>query len=568
MNQSSNIDKVIANANEVIYGLYHKYKDDAYMFQKTHNYICFQLPNILDNLKKNYESNQMRIRELEGEQETFIQKFLNNNQYFYVSTTEKFFFYDSLDYQVYNEDDILHHVLTTISKEKQLMTWKKSTKVYIMKRIKENNLLKSVPESETIQTVLDSLCPLLFKTRSEAKYFLTIIGDNLLRKSNGLVYFLSPKSKHFLRELTNLSYMLFGVNCGGNIKYKYYEHEYANCRLLNINDCVSSDATWTPIIMKNGLNLLCVASHYSLRFNSADNFILHSCNDNDLRSYTMYLKEHSKDVLVGKFISEYIQTLELSKYPNATISWKNMQFLWKHYLDKKQIPSVMFVNSLKNILIQQLNDEYNEDDDSFYGVTSMYLPIIQKFMGFWDENVIVDTASNNMEYEIEELCMLFKKWQDNRNIRNSVFLNDTQMIDMIQYYYPGIDVDNNKYIYNIRCVLWDKQQDIQTALDALKEDIKTQFPRTETKQTILPIVTSYGTFGDELLIEQRSHYPPSNNNSNISIYDAYVWYCKYFSRNSEHHPLVSKSYFEKFVFDVAGFYIHDNKYIDVDWVYE
>ena len=52
-----------------------------------------------------------------------------------------------------------------------------------MKRIKDNNLLKSVPESTTIQGVLDALYPCLFESKTEAKYFLCILGDALLKKN-------------------------------------------------------------------------------------------------------------------------------------------------------------------------------------------------------------------------------------------------------------------------------------------------------------------------------------------------------------------------------------------------
>ena len=82
----------IAIANQVIASIYEKYKTDEYMFQKAHYYICNQLPTVLDNMKKSHEQSQSRIRELENEQESFIQTFLNNNQYFYVASTEKFFY--------------------------------------------------------------------------------------------------------------------------------------------------------------------------------------------------------------------------------------------------------------------------------------------------------------------------------------------------------------------------------------------------------------------------------------------------------------------------------------------
>ena len=48
----------------------------------------------------------------------------------------------------------MYHVLTAISNDRNLMSWKQKTKISTMKKIRENHLLKYIPESETIQLVL------------------------------------------------------------------------------------------------------------------------------------------------------------------------------------------------------------------------------------------------------------------------------------------------------------------------------------------------------------------------------------------------------------------------------
>ena len=84
------------------------------------------------------------------------------NQYFHIISTNHFFVYDGLHYQIFSEDDILHQVLSTISKDRQLLSWKHKTKINIMKRIKNNNLLDTIPESDTIQFVLQNLTNMIF----------------------------------------------------------------------------------------------------------------------------------------------------------------------------------------------------------------------------------------------------------------------------------------------------------------------------------------------------------------------------------------------------------------------
>jgi hypothetical protein len=175
--------KKMEDTHDAIDDLFQKYENNPYIFFKIHNYICNLLPNILDKKNSSHEESIQRIEILSQEQNMFIESFLNTNKYFYLASTEKFFYYDGEHYQIYNEDDILYNVLSSISKERTLHSWKQQTKVYIMKRIKQNNLLKSIPESETIQYVLDSLCPAFFTDKVEAKYFLTILGDNILKKN-------------------------------------------------------------------------------------------------------------------------------------------------------------------------------------------------------------------------------------------------------------------------------------------------------------------------------------------------------------------------------------------------
>ena len=48
-------------------------------------------------------------------------------------------------------------------------------------------------------------------------------------------------------------------------------------------------------------------------------------------------------------------------------------------------------------------------------------------------------------------------------------MNDKQIIDLIQYFFPTIDIERDKFIANMRCTIWDKQMDIQIALENIKE---------------------------------------------------------------------------------------------------
>ena len=123
--------------------IHEKYKDDDYMSQKLASYVANQLPNIMVNIKNQQLQRINCMEEMTNEQDDFINSFLANNQYFYAASTNNYFIYDGFHYQMRSEDDILHHVLTSINKNKQLSSWKYKTKGKIMRRIKENNLMFS-----------------------------------------------------------------------------------------------------------------------------------------------------------------------------------------------------------------------------------------------------------------------------------------------------------------------------------------------------------------------------------------------------------------------------------------
>jgi hypothetical protein len=95
--------------------------------------------------------------------------------------------------------------------------------------------------------------------------------------------------------------------------------------------------------------------------------------------------------------------------------------------------------------------------------------------------------------EIDEVRVLF-----NRRMGRTATMCETQILDLLTHFYPNVIVENDKYIQEIRCSLWDKRRDIKLAMD---------------------------------------EYRDSND-------DAYVFYCNYHKRNKITTPVVSKKYFQ------------------------
>ena len=168
--------------------LYELYKEDIVMQQKLSNYILNDLSNFLITAKKALIFREERKTVLQEAHDDFVIKFINNNKYFYNNTSEIFFSYDGENYNIIREDTIIHNVLSQMRNKTELLPWKFKIKTSIIKNIKDIPILNSLPESATIQKVQKIFR--IFLIQKEIKYFLTIIGDIVLKKIKILILIL------------------------------------------------------------------------------------------------------------------------------------------------------------------------------------------------------------------------------------------------------------------------------------------------------------------------------------------------------------------------------------------
>jgi hypothetical protein len=496
------------------------YKDNDYMLQRIYNHIVLTLPNTLENESKNYEKRVNLNTYLTEEQQIFMQVFLSKNNYYYLQNNNLFYEYNGKDYLIVKEDDIIHKLLSSISKERILLQWKHKTKMNVIKQIKERNLFSSIPETDTIQNVLNSIYPSIFQSKSAAKYFLTIIGDNILKKNNNLNFLVTSKMKQLLNELESVSTSSIGND---NISFrfitKYHEnHSYENFRLIKINENFSNEY-WREILKKIGLNLLCVAAHYSNRYQNSDKF-LNARTDDELTNYVYTLKNTTQNDIVNKFVSECLEKTT----DEYQIEWKNLHFIWKQFLSNTSLPNVIFSTTLKNYLAEIFT--YDKETDSFKGITSKYLPYYKDFIQFWESNITVSTSNDfENELEIDEISSLFKSWSKSKNT-----LSEENIIKILKHFFSNIEIIEDKYILNITSNLWDKVSDINSSLNYIKEQIKNQ-----------------------------------HKLSLVSFDDVYNYYQNYCSLNAVKF-IVSKRYFEKYLYYKFVDYIVYEKFIKINWL--
>ena len=537
--------------------LYNKYKDSPYMLNRLQTYIT-NLPNLLDGENKKYEERVSRMNELTMEQDNFFKVYLSKHQYFYMPYNNIYYVYDGKTYSIIKDDDIHHHLLSTITDEGKLMAWKHKTKQTIIKQIKERSLFKSVPETYTIQNVLGFL-QTIFETRTEAKYFLTVIGDCVLKKNTNTsqsMYFINANIKKLVLLIDSIAYVTTGNSIMNNFISKYHDsHNITNYRLIKTNENTLSHDLIKDALNKIGIDLLCIAAHYSERYTNSDNYLLTKA-DEQVKNYSQFFCQNTTDKIVDNFIKQCISVKQIQTQTQAInetnitnnqitnkLSWKNMHYIWKLYLSSINIPNMLYTNNLKDILKTKLPFTENIDEDIankdpvFLNVTSKFLPSVSSFLTFWSKHITIITNANESviddEYEIDEIATLYKI-----SDYKGVSISDKDIIKMITHYFsPNVEVIDNKYITNISCNLWSKHDDVLKFLETYKGNVN----NIKKKNDLISF--------DEL-------------------YKGYKSFCQakqLVDKDKRVMPIVSKQFFEKFVCQELNDYIKYEKFVSSEW---
>ena len=515
---------LINHTNKHIQLLYEKYEHDEFMVSKILHYVSHQLPQQLLSIQESRQRSLARREKNEKEQEKFISQFLNQSKYFYYPTNEMFYMYDGKDYCEKSEDDILYDIVSSITKtdNDDLHNWKHKTKVSILKHVKERHLFTAIPETVTIQSVVSLLYPAVFSKKSEAKYFLAILGDNLQKRNSELIHFIPPYAGLFLKEINRKSLLILSQHCTNTFKTKCHEKHYEDlnyrlCRNVPINSSVSIEHFWKSVLTENCLNLFCVACHYSNRYKDSNNYVVQYSNDTDLHNDVFKIHNHPLPSLFSHFCDEFLfihqdndlllstescpfwecspqeyflstvierQHKETHNSEMIHLTWKHMFYLWKSFLRTYKYPQNLYSTLCKNQAIHIFQSRYNETTDEFEGIGSSQLPVIQKFLRFWDETMIEESNKNHV-LKIDDVASLFRKWlsrqsQQQRHFRKEKFLlNDSKIVDILNYYKNHIEIEDSKYLYNFTNILWDKESEMIDCIEIIREKIC----ESENKQT-------------------------------------------------------------------------------------
>ena len=236
-------------------------------------------------------------------------------------------------------------------------------------------------------------------------------------------------------------------------------------------------------------------------------------------------RNHHKNGGTNKIINDFTKdmlSINNTSGHSTKINTKNMLYLWKLYLENKNLPNIMFINTFKDRLKQEI--EYNEESDTFINVTSKHLPFVSNFLHFWNNNIEIDEDAGQ-EYEIDEISQLFKRFCE--DITVNVSINDDSIVNVIKHFFPNISIVNDKYITNINCKLWNKTKHVELYIMKFREDC-------QIKEEI----------------------------KSQSFNTVYKFYCKELSKNS---LIVSKHFFETKLLSITKEHIVNAKCIKSTW---
>ena len=456
-------------------------KDSEYMQTRLQLHLGNILPATLATECRVHEENTQRKILLEQELKSFKTVFLVNNPYYYLQSSNTFYRYDGTNYTNVKEDDIIYHLLSTITYDNTaLMDWKHKTKISLIRKIKDRHLFKHLlPETGTIQKILTALCPNYFFTRNEAKYFLTCIGDNILKKGTECTYYVSPAAKQNLVKLDLLYGMVEGHNnLTGNFITKYCDTvNLTNCRLIRMRNSSSLADNWFEMLKDNALNLLCVAAHYSNANTSADAFLE---KREELRTYALFMKNNTPQQMVDKFCNECVtvgtdDAIVAHPKLKAVMTWRNVQYIWKRFRSEFALPRVVSNTTLKTLLMEKYT--YDTDTDTFPNLTSKHLPVVSDFMTFWSANMKPSTTNNKLanDYEVDELSALFQAYHtENKEtcVSNGRIIDD-DILNILRYYYTDVEIAANKFILRMECSRWNKTGAVVSILESARSHFKT-----------------------------------------------------------------------------------------------
>jgi hypothetical protein len=210
--------------------------------------------------------------------------------------------------------------------------------------------------------------------------------------------------------------------------------------------------------------------------------------------------------------------------------------------------------------VMEVSAEVQDNREMFLNITSKHLPLVGKFISFWNENIRCNHTE--IELEIDELSTLFLNHGNvyHGNQKNVQTITDQTILGFIRHFLPDICIEEDKYLMNIGCKLWDKKQEIMTGIEEFKRanligngtlgkgKNKNKDVAKDVGKDVNVVVIKKDNDTVEMSVSAASAASPAS--SSFPVHTIYDFYCKWGYKHNK--MVVSKRYFEKFFVDNYG----------------
>ena len=291
----------------------------------------------------------------------------------------------------------------------------------------------------------------------------------------------------------------------------YKNQEPSKCVVLYLTKHIENKCYWKSFLKYNFLNFIVVCCHYSNRYKNS-NMFFNTIKSNNIKNKLLYITKNTKESMINKFVTSSFTINEKKK-----IHIDDLLFMWEKYKLSKNLPDIVF----KTDIIKYIKEKYEFENNYIINLYNDYIVTNNAFKLFWNNHIYNKVDD---ELEVSEFYRLLLQFIEDNSI-NIVSVEEYDVIELISYFYPNIEITNNKIIKQISCNLWDKKKSI---LDAINNKFN------------------------------------KNINKDILLLDAYVMYCKYINKHGKGF-IVSKEYFFKYIDKILPEKYIENKSIKLNY---
>lgn len=193
-----NIESIVSLYSSKLTDILERHKEQP-MFYATLNAHMSSIEMIVEKAMNEQLARNEKREQYEKEKNLLIAEYLQGCPYYYLPEVKLFIEYTGEGYSVVQESRIWSDVLESIERVESMIPHKYKIRTEVLQLIRQRHLWRCTPESPTIQGVLHLLTSFFFTNKENAKYFLTIIGDELF---NRLTEHSQPEKKRSINAFT------------------------------------------------------------------------------------------------------------------------------------------------------------------------------------------------------------------------------------------------------------------------------------------------------------------------------------------------------------------------------